>query len=298
VDRRGKEEPISAAPYDYRAPRISPDGKKLALTIFKDQKSDIWIWDLERETTTRLTLNEASRSPLWTLDGRRIAFLSGDSNNAAVYWKAANGTGEDEKLGSAPDRGLEPWSWSSDGKTLVVEAQLEGFQYDIGSLSMEGGHKWTSLLHGKYAEGQPKISPDGRWMAYVSAESGRMEVYVRPFPEVNKDKWQVSSNGGHGPRWSREGRELFYRNGDSVIAVAVQTEPTFKCGKPVPLFQGTYVGFHLGTGTEWDISPDGKRFLMIKEVESASKPAAAEVPRKINIVLNWFEELKQRVPTK
>jgi serine/threonine-protein kinase len=129
-------------------------------------------------------------------------------------------------------------------------------------------------------------------MAYTSNESGRAEVYVRPFPEVNKDKWQVSTSGGNSPLWSRDGRELFYRSGDSAIAVAVQTEPTFKCGKPVPLFRGTYVFMY------WDISPDGKRFLMMKETAATAKPAAPETPRKINIVLNWLEELKQRVPVK
>ena len=153
VDRRGKEESISAVPNDYSKPRISPDGTRVALTINTGQKSDIWIWHLARETMTRLTFNEASTSPLWTLDGQRIAFVSGDLNKEAIYWKAANGTGEDEKLGSAPDRGLYPCSWSSDGKTLVLEEYLEGSDWNIGSLSMEGDHKWRSLLHEKYVEG-------------------------------------------------------------------------------------------------------------------------------------------------
>jgi len=243
---------------------------------------------------TRLTFNEASRGPLWTLDGQRIAFAS----KGVVYWKAANGTGEDEKLGLAPDRRLSPYSWSSDGKTLVVLQPSVGTSWDIGSLSMEGDHKWRSLLHEKHTELQPKISPDGRWMAYMSDESGNSEIYVRPFPEVNKDKWQVSTSGGNIPLWSRDGRELFYRSGDAVIAVAVQTEPTFKCGKPVPLFRGTYVGVSAEDAHPWDISPDGNRFLMMKEVVSTANPAAAETPRKINIVVNWFEELKQRVPVK
>jgi serine/threonine-protein kinase len=290
VDRKGNEEPISASPNDYSEPRISPDGTRVALIVTTGAKSDIWIWDLARGIMTRLTSNEASNAPLWTLDGQRIVFESKD----VVYWKAANGTGEDAKLGSAPDRRLYPTSWSSDGKTLVVGEDLAGYQYNIGSLSMEGDHKWRSLLYEKYLELRPKISPDGRWMAYMSNESGKLEIYVRPFPEVNRDRWQVSSSGGVAPLWSPDGRELFYRSGDSVVAVAVQTEPTFKCGKPVPLFRETYL---LLNQYGWDISPDGKRFLMLKE-SAASKTAAAEAPRKINIVVNWFEELKQRVPTK
>jgi eukaryotic-like serine/threonine-protein kinase len=290
VDRRGKEEPISASPNDYSEPRISSDGTRVALIISTGGKSDVWIWDLARGIMTRLTSNEASGAPLWTLDGQRIAFVS----KGVVYWKAANGTGEDAKLGSAPDRRLIPSSWSSDGKTLVVGEDLGGLRYNIGSLSMEGDHKWRSLLHEKYIEMRPKISSDGRWMAYVSNESGKLEIYVRPFPEVNRDRWQVSSSGGTAPLWSPDGRELFYRNGDSVISVAVQTKPTFTYGKPVPLFRETYL---LLNQYSWDISPDGKRFLMMKETADP-KPASAEAPRKISIVVNWFEELKQHVPVK
>jgi Tol biopolymer transport system component len=270
----------------------------VALTIYTGQKSDIWIWDLAREAPTRLTFNEASSGPLWTPDGQRIAFALGSRRKEVVYWKAANGTGEDEKLGSAPDRGLLPYSWSSDGKTLVVGEFLEGLNLDIGSLSMEVDHKWRSLLNGKYWELQPKISPDGRWMAYTSNESGRAEVYVRPFPEVNKDKWQVSTSGGNSPLWSRDGRELFYRNGDSFLMVAVEIEPNFSPGKPIFLFKGTYASGFPNQHTLWDIHPNGKKFLMIKPVINAEKAPIAETPRKINIVVNWLEELKQRVPVK
>jgi hypothetical protein len=134
-------------------------------------------------------------------------------------------------------------------------------------------------------------------MAYVSDESGRMEIYVRPFPEVDKGgKWQVSVAGGESPLWSRDGRELFYRNGDSVIAVAVQTEPVFKHGKPEVLFQGKYVPAPNQNNPMWDVHPDGNRFMMMKDAASAGEPANPPDSRKIVIVLNWFEELKQRVP--
>ena len=142
----------------------------------------------------------------------------------------------------------------------------------------------------------PQISPDGRWMAYMSDESGQNEVYVRPFPEVNKGRWQVSTGGGKSPLWSPNSRELFYLSSDSVMAVTVQTEPTFSLGTPKTLFRLTYIAGSTSGGMPWDISPDGKRFLMMKEAGSTSKPA--EAPRKINIVVNWTEELKQRVPAK
>ena len=298
MDRKGKELPLAAQPNNYIHPHISPDGTKLAFDIYSDiRKSDIWIWDFVRETMTRLTFNGASSYPLWTPDGKRIAFCTGCLNqpNSGVLWKAADGTGEDEKLDSVPDRLLAPWSWSNDGKILVV-VELSGVTgYHIGSLSIEGDRKWKPLSQGKYTEVQPQISPDGRWMAYTSNESGRNEVYVCPFPEVNKGRWQVSTSGGGIPLWSPNGQELFYRNKDSVMVVAVETTQTFKCGKPGLLFQGTDTFFQ--DAHHWDISSDGKRFLMMKEVVSTAKPAA-EAPRKINIVVNWLEELKQRVPVK
>ena len=146
-----------------------------------------------------------------------------------------------------------------------------------------------------YNEAQPRISPDGRGMAYSSNESGKYEVYVRPFPDVDKGRWQVSKAGGDSPLWSRDGGEIFYRSGDAVLAVSVKTDPSFSFGAPKPLFHGTYVSSNfIGSSetTSWDLSPDGKRFLMMKETGSG----ASEAPRRINIVLNWLEELKQRVP--
>jgi len=160
---------------------------------------------------------------------------------------------------------------------------------------MEGDHPVKTLLHEEYIQHQPVISPDGKYMAYMSTESGKMEVYVRPFPEVNKGKWPISTDGGESPLWSRDGRELFYRNGGAIMAVAVDTKSTFSAGKPKMLFQGTYL-----TGYEdspaWDMSPDGKLFLMMKPPASTAAAPTPAVPRKINIVLNWLEELKQRVP--
>jgi len=293
VDRNGKEEPLAAQPNNYMGPRISPDGTKVAMTISAGETSDLWIWDTVRETMTRLTFNEASYFPLWYPDGKRVAFDSGSIDNLTIYWKAADGTGEDEKLNS--ELGIAPFSWSKNGKTLVTMESSAATGFDIGSMSMEGDHEWKPLLQEKYFEGQPDISPDGRWMAYMSDESGEYEIYVRPFPDVNKGRMQISTAGGDSPLWSPDGRELFYRNGDEVMAVTVETEPTFKAGKSQTLFSGTYTYFNPMQNHPWDISRDGKRFLMIKESQSS---ASAGTQPKINIVLNWFEELKQRVPVK
>jgi hypothetical protein len=149
--------------------------------------------------------------------------------------------------------------------------------------------KWKPLLDEKYNESQPQISPNGKWMAYCSDESGQSEIYVRPFPEVNAGKWPVSASGGDSPLWSRDGRELFYRSGDAAMVVPVTSDQTFSFGTPRALFRGTYPPL-------WNISKDAKRFLMMKGVGPSG--SAASGPRRINIVVNWLEELKQRVPVK
>jgi len=162
---------------------------------------------------------------------------------------------------------------------------------------MEGDRVRKTLLHDEYSKINPRISPDGGYMAYASGESGKQEVYVRPFPEVDKGKWQASTSGGVSPLWSPDGRELFYLSlENSVMAVAVETKPAFSLGTPKTLFRSTYVPSIAGEGSPWDISADGKRFLMMKE--SGTNASAAVGPRKINIVLNWIDELRQRVPVK
>jgi Tol biopolymer transport system component len=299
VNRKGVEEPVKTTLNAFRYPKISPDGKQVAFTAQPERNSDIWILDLARETATRLTFEqENDLQSIWTNDGKRIVYFSypAEKKPGGIYWKAADGTGKSEHLAYAQDRMLLPWSWSKDGKSLIMTEIVSGANLDIGMLSMDGNRKRIPLLQEKYVEMQPKISPDGRWMAYASNESGKNEVYLRPFPEVDKGKWQVSSSGGDSPLWSPTSREIFYRKDDAVIAVSVETESTFKPGKAEVLFRGPYVQLGGSEGHPWDISPDGKRFLMMKEAGTTS--SASGGPRKISIVLNWFEELKQRVPSK
>ncbi len=300
VDREGKEELLSTDGKDLTGPRISPDGTKVALTVWNGDKSDVWIWDAVRKNLTRLTFNEHSGGALWTLDGKRIAFLLNSADKNAVYWRAADGTGNDELLGSVPNQTTIPWVWSADNKILVtIDYLTKGVGFNIGSLSMEGEHPYKALLQQKYTELQPKISADGRWMAYMSDESGEGEIYVRPFPDIDKGKYKVSLNGGNSPLWSPDGRELFYRRNDEVIRVTVETKPTFNAGKPETLFRGDYLQLSQKIDAHpWDISPDGKRFLMMRTGKRTDEKKANSAAPKINIVLNWTEELKQRVPTK
>jgi serine/threonine protein kinase/Tol biopolymer transport system component len=299
VDREGNETPINAPPNLYGLPHISPDGTKVALAATIEENRDIWIWDLVRENLMRLTFDEAiDAQPLWSPDGKRIFFLSFRDGMAGIYSKAANGTGEVTKHCFVPDHHLFPWSWSADGKTMVItEMSIDATKIDIGTLSMEDNGERKLILKEEYLEGHPQISPDGRWMAYWSTETGQYGIFVRPFPEVNQGKWQVSTVPGESPRWSPDGREIFYisQTGDAVMAVSVETEPTFSAGKPRELFRGTFVAGYQES-PPYDIHPDGKRFLMIKPSQLQGGESAEKRPRKINIVLNWDEELKQRVP--
>ena len=291
VDHEGNEDPLPAAPDIYANIKISPDSTRVALARTVNRNQDIWIWDFVRNTMTRLTFDETDDlNPIWTPDSQRIIFGSDRGERASIYWKAADGTGEVEQLASLPEEWIWPMSLSSDGNILFFGNWNPIGLNNIGMLPMEGDRTPQLLLQEKYNEEYPQISPDGRWLAYTSNESGQMEVFIRPFPNVDSGgRWQVSMNGGGGPLWAPDGHELFYYSSDGTMVVSVETEPTFKLGTPQTLpITGPYIG--------WDISPDGKRFLMLKRIEAEADESRTEESRTINIVLNWFKELKERVP--
>ena len=285
VDREGQEELINMPLQGYSAPRLSPDGGQIALGINEEEGGrNIWIWDLARETLTRLTFDLSTQGSVWTPDGGRITFASNTDGN--IYWQAVDGSGIPEPLTDV-DRLLTPRAFSPDGDQLLY---TEGtFPSDIGFLTLDGGRDPEPLLATSFHESRPEVSPDGRWIAYESTESGQPEVYVRPFPAVNTGRWPISTGGGSRPLWSRDGGELLYLSGPgTVMAVSVDTTTTFMAGRPEVVVQGNYVT------QDYDVSLDGQRFLMIKDAASdADSDIAAP---KINIVLNWFEELKERVP--
>ena len=183
-----------------------------------------------------------------------------------------------------------PYSFSLDGKWLAFAERDPETGVDLYLLSMEGEFDSEPLLQTPFHERDPAISPDGRWLAYSSNESGLDQVYVRPFPHVEEGKWQVSTGGGVGPGWGPQGRELFYRHGEAMMVVGVETEPTFTAGSPTVLFSRNYP---VADRRNFDIAPDGQRFLMIKDVEQTEEESAR---LEVIIVLNWFEELKERVP--
>ncbi len=242
---------------------------------------------MEREIPTRLTFDPAEdHYPVWTPDGQRIVFRSSRAGQYdSLFWKAADGTGQAERLTTGATANHTAQSFSPDGKRLVF-----GQSDKLYVLSMEGERTSQPLFQRQFHEAFGMISPDGHWIAYASNESGRDEVYVRPFPNVEEGKWQISRDGGTEPVWHPKGQELFYRNGRALEVVSIKTEPTFTAGSPEVLFTGRYTT-SLAV-TNYDISPDGQRFLMIKAAEEEEGQQG-----QINVVLNWFEELKRLVPT-
>jgi serine/threonine-protein kinase len=294
VDRRGREEPLSAPPREYVYPTISPDGTKVALDV-RDQENDIWIWDFARETLARLTFDPGlDRRPIWTPDGRRIAFSSQQGGNPGnVFWRAADGAGAVERLTEDPNQQI-PGSFSPDGARLIFYGINTKTGNDIEMVSLGKEHRVTPLAQTTFTERNPDVSPDGRWLAFESDESGRLEVHVRPFPDVDEGRWQVSTSGGTRPRWAPGGRELFYFvEPGRMMVVPVQSGATFAAGNPQLVFEGRYVASQ--PGRTYDVSADGQRFLMIKERGAVGQTSTA---REIVVVQNWTEELKRLVPNK
>jgi eukaryotic-like serine/threonine-protein kinase len=285
VSRSGTEQPLAAQAKGYGYPRLSRDGHRLAVTI----GNQVWLYDPARDTLTRFTFEGSTNLyPTWTPDGKRIAFMSDKGGPLNLYWQMADGSGGLERLTTSQSIQV-PLSWSPNGELLAFVEVSKGAA-DIWVLQL-GDRKTQPFLQTPANETAPQFSPDGHWVAYISDESGRKEVYVQPYPGPG-GKWQISTDGGGEPVWNRSGRELFYRNGEKMMAVDVTTQPSFSAGKPKMLFEGRYRSSSTGTIPNYDVSSDGQRFLMLKPTEQ-EQPA----PTQINVVLNWTEELKRLVPT-
>jgi len=285
VDRNGAEQPFAVPAHAYESPRFSPDGQRIAVV----PDSQIWLYDLSRETLTRLTFEGSVNSrPVWTPDGKRIAFFSNKAGQLNLFWQLADGSGGLERLATSDFIDV-PQSFSPDGQLLAFHEVNPTTGNDIMVLRLSD-RKVQPFLRTPFNESDPRFSPDGRWMAYMSDESGRYEIYVQPYPGPG-GKWQISTDGGTEPVWNPNGRELFYRNGNKMMAVEITTKPNFALGNPHVLFERPYILANVPI-SNYDVSPDGRRFLMVKPTEQAQAP-----PTQINVVLNWFEELKRRVPT-
>jgi eukaryotic-like serine/threonine-protein kinase len=279
VDRNGHGTPISEDRERFRMPSLSPDGKRIAVVIDSEvRRSDIWIYDASRGTRTRLTTKGHNLTPLWSPDGSRVTH----SGSGVLMSHPADGSGTEHVL--APESIRYPSSWASDGRDLLFYADDP---LTLGDLWILASGTARPLLVRPFDDRGAKFSPDGRWITYTSNESGRNEVYVMSYPDL-RGKLTISTEGGTNPNWSSDGRELFYRQGPSMMAVAIDTTRGFRTDTPRLLFDASaYAG--TGGDMKFDVSRDGKRFLMIR----GDDPSAS---RQIVVVHNWFEELKRLVP--
>lgn len=289
VGRDGKIEPIDPswkATFNY--PIVSPDGKRLAVTILASGKTDIWVKQLDRGPSLKLTFEGTGNIyPEWTVDGQSITYESNAAGQQDLWTKRADGSAQ-AVLQVHMARDIGAGLWSRDGKWLVVRSSVnvEGGG-DIYAMRPGVDSAPMPLLTTKFAELAPTLSPDGHWMAYVSDESGRREIYVVPFPAVSSAKWPVSTQGGQEPLWSHNGKEIFYRDGaGNLVSVAVKTSPTFSAGATTTLFA---VRDFIATGNQrgYDVTADDKRFVFVRSIGGA-------IPDKVVVVENWFEELKRK----
>jgi serine/threonine-protein kinase len=311
VDRQGREEAISAPPRLYRHPRIAPDGTRVALEIQDDdQNQDIWLWDFSRGILERVTSDPSpDRQPIWRPDGERIIFSSMRTGTSLLFWQPPHAAGTAEPIVEGRQQVIVAYTTSPDGRHLVFRGAKQGGSdlmfVDLGGRRdgpprSSGVGEPKELVQTEFEELNAEISPDGRWMAFQSNRSGVFEVYVKPFPDVNDGEWRVSAAGGGEPLWARDGKELFYRAPKgAVMRVSIAAGATWTASTPTQLFDASWAVASGAAGPFWsrmyDVSPDGKRFLMIKNVDAPGQRPTA--PR-IVIVQNWFEELKARVPTK
>ena len=297
VDRSGKSIGFVGVPGRYQAPDISPDGTQIAVHRHDGIGGDVWLLEVSGGKTSRLTFDalQENSHPIWSPDGSRIVFGSRRNAKWGIYLKPSNGAGNEELLFESELTKM-PMSWSGDGKFVLFYVADPKTGNDVWALPLAGDRKPFPVLQTPFGESHPQISPDGKWFAYYSNETGRAEVYVQSFPP-GAGKWQISSSGGQFARWRRDGRELFYMDAQSfgkIVAVGINaTGSKFEYAVPRPLFDSGYINLNFGHAANWNtfaVSADGQRFL-IPRPESSFAAELANTP--ITVVLNWTSALKK-----
>ena len=293
VDRLGRETPVGTAPRPYFLPALSPDGTRISV-FANDQEGDLWLWDLRRATFTRFTsIPGRDVLQVWTPDSRRVIFSSERAGGRNLYWQAADGTGAAELLLDSVTAKY-PMAVTPDGRRLIFTDESAQTDTDLMVMELDETRRVTPLLQSRFAERNGAISPDGRWLAYEADDSGRFEIYVRPYPDINAGLWPVSTEGGTKPLWTKNGQELIYVSPTSALMrVGVSPGASWSATKPSVVVKEGYATNPVWWGRSYDVSPDGQRFLMIKEGASGPTPPASLV-----VVQHWGEELKRLVPTR
>jgi serine/threonine-protein kinase len=296
VDRNGKPEPVALPAKSYLHPRLSPDDRRLAIEV-EGANHDLYVYDFDRGVLANITTDGVSHWPVWSPDGSQLSYRSGPMGHFTLWHVAADRSGKPEQV---PATGItqNAESWSPDGRTIAYTAAAPGVPPSIMVAHLDGNHEAQLIDKEKAPEGSPKFSPDGRWLAYCSNESGRPQVYVQAVPGPGA-KIQISNDGGTDPVWKRTGGELYYRNGDSMMVVAVSTGLTFKAGRPWELWKGHYshgmstsCGPPGATSSNYDVTADGKRFLMVRDDDQDRATS-----KQIVVVQGWVDELR-RMTTK
>ncbi|HEX4945764.1 MAG TPA: hypothetical protein VFZ34_03845, partial [Blastocatellia bacterium] len=272
----------------YGTPRLAPDGQQLAVAV-PGYGTDLWSVATTSGSFKRLTFEQTNIQPVWTPDQRRIVFAS-DLAGAPLnlYWKAADGSDNAERLTTSSNL-QTPGTFTPDGRTLLFTEIDPKTRNDIWALDVNepaATRQPRPLLQTDTDEGQPALSPDGRWLAYTRKESGQWQIYVQSFPDL-QGKWQISTEGGMEPRWAHSGKELFYRAGDKIMRVTISTTSGFLASAPQPVFT-KLSGLHAGTLLPtYDVSPDGQRIVIMKGERD-------HVPTQMHAIVNWFGELSRQ----
>ena len=294
VDRHGRETPIPAPPRAYVQPRLSPDGTRVAL-FSADQEFDIWSWDLSSAATalTRRTFNPTGdSSPVWTRDGSHLIFASEQRGVRNLFWQSADGAGPIELLAASGTR-QRATDVAPDGRVIISDVSLTTTRDDILAMTLDSSRRMTPLVQSPARERNGVVSPDGRWLAYEADDSGQFEIWVRPYPDVSTAKWQVTTTGGTRALWTRNGQELIYvLPSGALMGMNVSHGSSWAATAPTQIVKSGYYTNPIDPVRTYDVSPDGRRLLLIKRV---GEPQTA-APASLVVVLNWTEELKRLAP--
>jgi serine/threonine-protein kinase len=293
VDHHGVITPFAAPLQSYMEPRISPDGDRIAVTIQSGKDADIWVYDIPRNTLSKLTFGGVNRTPAWSPDGKRIAYYAYDGGKHSVVVKKADGSGELEIVTKGFGRTYID-CWSKDGALLLLDIAGTGRVgangpggSDLYVLPLVGDRSLKPFLATQFDEWQASLSPDGQWIAYASNESGTYQVYIQPFPQGG-GRWAVSNDEGYEPHWAPDGKTLYYYSPGRIVSVPIQTVPSFVVGKPQILFSD-YHQKSVDSGLMYDLSPNGLYFVVTQSKDDEDNL------RQIHLVLNWFDEIRGKL---